>query len=207
MRLFREHFPDAVPLIPDLAESFFRNPTGELGTVRCGPWNRDGRTLLIGDAAHAIVPFFGQGMNLGFEDCTVLGQLLERHPRGDWDAVFPALSRRRKPNADAIADMALENFVEMRDRVGDAAFLLRKQVEHRLEQEMPETYRSRYSMVMYSHIPFRIAYEAGRIQDRILRELCEGLDALGGLDVDRARRLIDERLTPFLRQNEVSLDY
>ncbi len=207
LALFSSRFPDAIPLIPDLTESYFANPTGELGTVRCGPWNHGGRALLIGDASHAIVPFFGQGMNAGFEDCTVLDELLERHGRGDWEPVFAALAARRKPNADAIAAMALENFVEMRDRVGDPAFLLRKQVEHRLEREMPQEYRSRYSMVMYSHIPFDVALRAGRIQERILGELCEGLASADDLDLDLARTSIRERLAPFLREHGVSLDY
>ena len=207
MSLFREQFADAVPLISDLTRSFVSSPTGELGTVRCGPWHFEDRVMLIGDAAHAIVPFFGQGMNTGFEDCTVLGELLDRPGRGRWGDVFAELTGLRKPNADAIADMALENFVEMRDRVGDAAFLLRKQVEHRLEQEMPAEYRSRYSMVMYSHIPFRLAFEAGRIQSRILDELCSGLETAEKLDLARARRLVHERLAPFLREHRISLDY
>ena len=204
--LFRKHFPDAAPLIADLAGEFGRNPTGSLSTVRCEPWNVDGRAVLIGDAAHAIVPFFGQGMNAGFEDCRVLGQLLDERG-GDLGAAFTDLGRHRKPDSDAIADMALDNFVEMRDLVGHAAFLLQKEVEHRLEQEMPDEYRSRYSMVMYSHIPFRTAMEAGKIQQSILEELCSGLDAADRIDLDRARRLIRERLTPFLAQRGVSLDY
>ena len=204
--LFRALFPDALPLIPGLDREFFSNPTGELGTVRCGPWNCAGRTALVGDAAHALVPFFGQGMNCGFEDCTVLDELLERYG-ADFDALLPEYARLRKPEADAIADMALENFVEMRDRVGDPAFLLRKQVEHRLEQTMPREYRSRYSMVAFSLIPYSAAREAGRIQDGILDELCRGLRSADELDLDRAQRLVAERLTPFLRARSIRLDY
>jgi kynurenine 3-monooxygenase len=204
--LFREQFSDAVPLIPDLASAFFARPTGALGTVRCRPWHLGGRALLLGDAAHAIVPFFGQGMNCGFEDCTVLDNLLDAEG-SDWEAVFDELDRLRKPNADAIADMAIENFVEMRDKIGDARFLLRKAVEHRLEVEIPREYRSRYSMVMYSHIPYRTAQEAGELQQSILDALCRDLRSADQLDLDRARRLVRDRLTPLLRDRGVSLDY
>ncbi len=206
--LFGREFPDAVPLIPDLASALLSNPTGVLGTVRCRPWHLGGRAVLIGDAAHAIVPFFGQGMNCGFEDCRVLDELIEHHGTDRWETVFEAFTSVRKENADAIADMALENFVEMRDHVGDASFLLAKRVEHRLEERMPREYRSRYSMVMYgSEIPYRVAQGAGEIQREILGELCEGLDSEDGLDEERARRLIRERLTPFLESHSVRLDY
>ena len=134
--LFRRQFPDATPLIPDLERSFLASPCGKLGTVRCRPWYLEGRALLLGDAAHAIVPFFGQGMNSGFEDCEVVARLLDEHGDDDLAAVFERVERERKPNTEAIADMALENFVEMRESVGEDRFLLRKQVEYRLEQEM-----------------------------------------------------------------------
>jgi kynurenine 3-monooxygenase len=205
--LFRDHFADAIPLLPDLVDEFFANPSGQLGTVRCAPWNYRDRALLLGDAAHAIVPFFGQGMNSGFEDCTELARLLDADPEGAPGASFERFARGRKPDADAIARMALENFVEMRDRVGDSGFLLRKQVEHRLEQAMPERYRSRYSMVMYSHIPFHVAFEAGEIQRGLLDELCAGLGSADDLDLDAAARRIDERLAPHLRAAGVTLDY
>jgi len=146
-------------------------------------------------------------MNSGFEDCTVLAQLLDDAAGDDWSAVFGELDRRRKSNCDAIADMALENFVEMSERVGDAAFLLRKAVEHRLEQDMPRLYRSRYSMVMFSHIPFRVASDAGKIQQTILDELCRDLTAVDALDLGRARALIDRQLTPFLDEHGARLDY
>jgi len=121
--------------------------------------------------------------------------------------VFREFDAARKPDADAIADMALENFVEMRDRVADPAFLLRKQVEHILEQRMPTEYRSRYSMVMYSSIPYAVAREAGRIQERILAELCEGLGDAENLDLERGRELIARELGPFLARRGVRLDY
>lgn len=207
LELFASNFPDALPLIPDLAVSFFANPTGELGTVRCQPWHHRGRALLIGDAAHAIVPFFGQGMNCGFEDCTVLDRMLERDGHADWESVFAEFDGTRKRDTDAIADMALENFVEMRDRVGDPRFLLRKEVEHVLERELPLEYRSRYSMVMYSEIPYAVCQQAGRIQQELLDELCAGLELADELDLGRATRLIRDRLTPYLAGQAVSLDY
>jgi len=201
LRLFRERFADAVPLLPDLERELHENPVGTLGTVRCDPWHAGERVLLVGDAAHAIVPFFGQGMNSGFEDCTVLGDLLDRGEGG----TFAAFTRARRPDAEAIADMALDNFVEMRDRVADAGFLLRKAVEHRLEQEMPDRYRSRYALVMYTHVPFRVAQEAGEIQRGILDILCAGIDDPEAADLDRARALIGERLEPLFRAHGVRL--
>jgi kynurenine 3-monooxygenase len=120
---FDREFPDARQALPDLQSEFFENPTGELGTVRCYPWTDGERLALIGDASHAIVPFFGQGMNSGFEDCTILEELLDEH-ENDWSTVLPAYQAERKPNTDAIADLALDNFVEMRSRVGDARFLV-----------------------------------------------------------------------------------
>jgi kynurenine 3-monooxygenase len=204
--LFERQFPDSIPLIPDLTEVYAANPEGFLGTVRCYPWHFEDRVALIGDAAHAIVPFFGQGMNAGFEDVTVLDSLMDEHDE-EWGAVFDAYSRARKPHADAIADMALENFVEMRDRVGDAEFLLRKQVEHRLERDWPSEYRSRYSLVMYGDVPYRVALEAGLIQREILDELCRDLGSVEQLDSGRARGLIREKLAPYLARHSVVLDY
>src|SRR5262249_32694566 len=124
---FEREFKDAVPLIPQLSRDFFENPTGKMVTVKCAPWNSGGRALLVGDAAHAIVPFYGQGMNCGFEDCSILDGLLAS--AASWDEAFEAFSRTRKTHSDAIADMAVENFVEMRDKVADPQFLLEKAVE------------------------------------------------------------------------------
>ena len=122
-------------VMPDFAENFFANPTGSMVTIKCSPWHAEGRALLLGDAAHAIVPFFGQGINCGFEDCTVLLELVDRHG-ADWERVFAEFEEARKINTDAIADLALENFVEMRDRVADPRFLFRKKVELALEAKI-----------------------------------------------------------------------
>lgn len=198
--LFQKHFADALEQIPDLEEQFFGNPTGHMVTIKCGPWNDGGQTLLLGDAAHAIVPFFGQGMNCGFEDVTFLDQLMEKHG-DDWSRIFPAFSEARKPQADAIADMAVENFIEMRDKVGQPAFLLQKEVEKRLQARFENRYRSRYSLVTFSRQPYRVAFDAGLIGDRILAELCRGIRSADELDYARAEKLIDSQMKPFLQKH------
>lgn len=203
---FEKYYPDAIELLAeDLEAEFLGNPTGHLGTVRCSPWHVGGRALLVGDAAHGIVPFFGQGLNCGFEDCAVLIELFEKSD--DLAEVFRQFYESRKPNADAIADMALENFVEMRDKVGDEQFLLKKAIEHRIEQVHDDVYRSRYATVMYSYNPYRLAYQAGEIQSEILDELATGVDDASEVDLDLARSLIEDRLVPFYERHGVDLDF
>ena len=192
---FRSSFPDAVPLMPDLADNFFANPVGSMVTIKCSPWHIDGRVLLLGDAAHAIVPFFGQGINCGFEDCTVLLQLLDEHGP-DWGRVFRDFEHARKENTDAIADLAIENFVEMRDRVSDSRFLFRKRVELALEEKYPDRFVPKYSMVTFLRVPYVTALRRGQVQDRILTELCERVDRVEDLDWARAERIVHEELTP-----------
>jgi kynurenine 3-monooxygenase len=136
---FQSWFPDVVSRVPDLAGTFFANPTGAMVTIKCSPWHVEGRALLLGDAAHAIVPFFGQGINCGFEDCTCLLELMDRHG-ADWNRIFREFEAARKVNTDAIADLAVENFVEMRDRVADPRFLFRKKVELALEAKYPRLF-------------------------------------------------------------------
>lgn len=167
---FESTFPDAVVVMPTLLEDFNANPTSSLVTVRCYPWVKN-NTLLIGDAAHAIVPFFGQGMNAGFEDCRILNQMLETH-RDDWKKVLPEFERTRKKDADAIAQLALDNFIEMRDLVADADFLLRKKIEARLHQLYPTRWIPLYSMVtFYDSMPYSTAYETGQKQKKIMDEV------------------------------------
>lgn len=198
-RFFAEEFPDAAAKIHDLEQAFFANPTGALGTVRCHPWNLDGRALLLGDAAHAIVPFHGQGMNCAFEDCLELDRCLDE-TGDDWSRSFALFSARRKPNADAIADMALENYVEMRDSVRDPGFLLRQRVAFELERRFPERFAPRYALVMFrDDVPYAEAQQRGRIQEEILAQLTAGLDDGAAVDYDRARRLITARLEPLPR--------
>jgi len=193
---FETTFPDAAALMPGYATEFLANPVGELGTVRCRPWHVDGRAVLIGDAAHAIVPFHGQGMNCGFEDCLALDECVEAFGT-DWGLVFPAFSARRKPHADAIAEMALENYVEMRDQVRDPRFLLRKELAFELERRFPERFVPRYALVMFrDDVPYGEARRRGRIQAGILDELTDGVQTLEAVDFERAARLVSGRLTP-----------
>jgi kynurenine 3-monooxygenase len=195
LEFFRERFPDAVPLMPDLANNFFGNPTGAMVTIKCAPWQVDGRALLLGDAAHAIVPFFGQGINCGFEDCTVLLELLDRHG-ADWITIFRQFESARKVNTDAIADLAIENFVEMRDRVADPRFLFRKKVELALEAKYPKLFVPKYAMVTFHRIPYATALQRGRVQDRMLTELCDPIERMEDLDWNRADQLVRSELTP-----------
>jgi kynurenine 3-monooxygenase len=197
---FEDQFPDALELIPELTHEFFHNPTGSMVTVKSAPWHVGGRAVLLGDAAHAIVPFFGQGMNCGFEDCGVLDLLLARHRR--WDEAFAEFFRLRKPHADAIADMAVENFLEMRDRTASPQFLLEKQVEKVLLNAFPGQFLSRYTLVSFSRVPYRLAYEVGTIASGIVSELAEGLTRAEDVDLDRAARLVRERLVPFLEEHK-----
>jgi kynurenine 3-monooxygenase len=192
---FRYRFPDAMSLMPDLADNFFTNPTGAMVTIKCSPWHVDSRVLLLGDAAHAIVPFFGQGINCGFEDCTCLLELLDRHGP-DWERVFTEFEEARKVNTDAIADLAVENFVEMRDRVADPQFLFRKKVELALQAKYPRLFVPKYSMVTFHRIPYATALKRGQVQDRMLTELCDGINRIDELDWSKADRLIHSELTP-----------
>lgn len=202
---FEAHYPDAIPLSPDFDAAIADHPQGTLGTVRCHPWRLGARALLIGDAAHGIVPFFGQGLNCGFEDCAVLDDVLAQ--TDDLARAFSIFDARRKPNADAIATMALENFIEMRDRVGDEAFLRRKRLERAIEQRLSDRYRSRYAMVMYSSIPYQTAYEAGKLQDAILDELLANPAVPEVIDWPHCERLIAERLTPYYKSRDVDLAF
>ncbi|MCB0341584.1 MAG: FAD-dependent monooxygenase [Pseudobdellovibrionaceae bacterium] len=188
-QFFKEQYPDAVPLMPNLATEYSENPQGFLGTVRCAPWVFKDKVALLGDAAHAVVPFFGQGMNCGFEDITYLMTALDEFSE-DWEKAFLTYFERQKPNADAIADMAIENFIEMRDRVADDKFLLRKKVERRLEQELPELYRTRYAMVTYTLVPYAEAKSKGIEQNKILDQLCANINDPSQLDIEAAKQLL-----------------
>ncbi len=169
-RFFERVFPDAVPMMPTLEEDFFHNPTGSLVTVKCFPWSYKDRICLIGDAAHAIVPFYGQGMNCGFEDCTRLDSLLERHG-DDFQKIFSDFQLMRKPDTDAIAELAYMNFVEMRDLVGSQQFLLRKKIEARFHDKHPSKWLPLYSQVTFSDIPYSKALENGLRQDEIMKRV------------------------------------
>jgi kynurenine 3-monooxygenase len=195
VKFFEARFPDVIPLLPDVAGSFFANPTGAMVTIKCSPWHVEGRVLLLGDAAHAIVPFFGQGINCGFEDCTSLLALLDQQG-ADWARVFSDFEMARKVNTDAIADLAVENFVEMRDRVADPRFLFRKRVELALQAKYPQLFVPKYAMVTFHRIPYAMALQRGQVQDRMLTDLCEPIERMEDLDWSKADRLIRSELTP-----------
>ncbi len=191
---FAREFPDAVPLMPALHRDYVAHPIGLLGTVYCRPWSYQGRLLMIGDAAHAIVPFHGQGMNAAFEDCTVLDDLLGKYLSGgrvEWPALFAEFEAARTPNARAIAEMAIENYREMRDEVRDAKFRLRADVSFELERRFPGKFVPRYSMVMFHpEIPYAEAQRRGAIQSSILHDLTARATALTDVDWQRAAALI-----------------
>ncbi len=169
-QFFREYFPDALEIMPALIEDFEVHPTSSLVTIRCYPWSR-GRVLLIGDASHGIVPFYGQGMNSGFEDCRILNKLLDEQQE-NWDEVIPAFEKARKPDAEAIADLALGNFREMRDLVADEDFLLRKKIEARLYSLYPAEWIPLYSMVTFrDDIPYAEARKRGELQKAVMDEV------------------------------------
>lgn len=187
---FRTQFPDAISLMPTFKSDWENNPVGELGTVCCSPWNVEESALLIGDAAHAIVPFFGQGMNAAFEDCTILNDLMQNgHSIGKAIAAFTDI---RKADADAIADMALENFIEMRDKVADPEYVKFREMEKRLESEFPEKFIPRYSMVSFNRIPYSEVQKKGKIQQEIIGLIAER--ATNDIDLEFAKNLINERL-------------
>jgi len=168
--LFNKQFADAVPLMPGLLEDFFTNPTSSLITTHIFPWHYQDKSALIGDAAHAIVPFYGQGMNAGFEDCTILSALLDAHG-SDWATILQEYENKRKPNGDAVAQLALLNFTEMRDKVADPRFLERKKIEKELGKRYPDQFVSVYEMVSFSHTPYNTAIQCIQAQDRLLEDI------------------------------------
>jgi len=180
--------------MPNLVDDFFANPTGSMVTIKCHPWHMDGTVALLGDAAHAIVPFFGQGMNCGFEDCTALGDWLKNIPQDsppDWADLFATLESARKPNSDAIADMAVENFFEMRDTVADPKFQLKKQIGFELERRFPAKFVPRYSMVVFRpDISYAEAQRRSVLQDKLLEELSADITSLGQVNWDHAAQLV-----------------
>lgn len=183
LRFWEDVFPSAVPHMPVLAKDFFDNPTGTLGTIKCDPCQAGGNVLLIGDAAHAVVPFYGQGMNCALEDVVVLDALLDEHG-GDWASTLEAYSRARKVDTDAIADLALENYYEMRDQVDDPEFILKRQLEMQLEQQYPQ-YSSKYNLVTFNeNLPYSVAMERGHRQDAVLLRLCRQIEGTSEVDLE-----------------------
>ena len=166
-RFFEEEFPDAVPLMPSLLDDFRNNPTGSLVTIRCAPWFYQDRACLVGDAAHAVVPFYGQGMNAAFEDCVVLDECLEEFPENR-ERAFAEYFRRRKQNIDALADLAIGNFIEMRDKTASKTFRAKKKLDHALEAALPGIYLPLYTMVTFTRMPYAKAAKRAQIQDALV---------------------------------------
>ncbi len=194
LEFFERVFPDAVKLMPTLSEDFFGNPTGSLVTVKCFPWAFKDRVCLIGDAAHAIVPFYGQGMNCGFEDCSILDTLLEKY--GDnWTLILDEFQKLRKPNADAIAELAVMNFIEMRDLVGSPKFLLRKKIEARIHEKYPQKWLPLYAQVTFSDIPYSDALNNGLKQDQIMQKVMSIPDLESKWDSAEIEKMILEQIS------------
>ena len=188
---FNTHFSDALPLLENFPQSFFKNPTGRLATVYAQNWHSE-NFCLIGDAAHAVVPFFGQGMNASFEDCNVLMDCIHKG-NDNWNEIFVSYNKMRKPDADAIANMAIENYIEMRDSVAQPDYISRKKISNLLFAKFPDKFIPRYNMVSFTSIPYSEVYARGEIQQGIISEL----DA-NNIDYDKAQRLIAERLGKYL---------
>lgn len=170
-QFFEHYFPDTLPLIPALERDFFQNPTSKIMTMQCFPWHYGNKVSLIGDAAHAIVPFYGQGMNSGFEDCMALLDLIGNTARPNWGEILPAFQRARKENTDAIAELSMRNFTEMRDKVADPAFVLRKQIEAHIHRQYPDKWTPLYSLVSFSHTPYAEALRISQQQDTIMTQI------------------------------------
>ena len=206
LEFFEKEFPDALELMPNLIEDFFNNPTSALGTVKCSPWHFKGNTLLMGDAAHAIVPFYGQGMNASFEDVVVFDEVLEQHKgnlsadKAGWETVFKAYEKTRKKDTDAIADLAIDNFHEMKDHVANPIFREKRKLEMALEKNYPNEYSSKYSLVTFNeNIGYHEAMTRGRAQDKAI------LNMIADNDIDLKSDL-KEILSRVIRETKEILD-
>ncbi len=201
---FETEFPDALALIPSIKDEFFNNPTGALGTVKCSPWHYQNKTILMGDAAHAIVPFYGQGMNASFEDVTVFDEILNQG-LGDWEEVFKRYERVRKEDTDAIADLAIDNFHEMKDHVANPIFKEKRKLEMELEKTFPNEYFSKYSMVTFNeNIPYAEAMKKGRAQDKALLNMVahHDLDAIS--DLKEVLKKVQEETNEILEEDKIA---
>lgn len=193
---FKTFFPDAHQVMPDLIHEFKQHPTGSLSTIKCSPWYYENQCLLIGDAAHGVVPFFGQGMNSAFEDCRVLNEFLD-HYHDDWQQVMPAFFQSRKPNTDAVAEMSMENYREIQSDIGNAQFNLKKQIEQELMHRYPERYISKHVLVMFSNTPYKKAKAHGTVQNELLNEISANLQSfkeVNWLAVDKLMNKYDKKL-------------
>jgi len=188
---FETQFPDVLKLIPNIADEFANNPTGALGTVKCSPWHYQNKTLLMGDAAHAVVPFYGQGMNAGFEDCTVLWSLMQKHNE-NWAIIFEEYQKNRKPDGDAVQDLSLHNYYVMRDYVADPAFLLQKKFERRIQELYPENYMPLYSQVSFSNIRYSDAWSKGMKQDGFIKKMIKKHGVSSEMESEKIDKIIHQ---------------
>lgn len=189
LQFFKNEFPDAFPLIDQLNIQFFERPIGYLATIKIAPWSFQGKLLLIGDAAHGIVPFYGQGLNCGFEDCSFLNACFDNHP-GDWQSIFHNYEQGRKKNTDAIAELSFDNFIELREKVANPQFILKRELEARLEAAYPNEFMSKYSMVTFSLLPYEEALIRGRRQDEILMAACANINSIDQLNLAEIKELV-----------------
>ena len=186
---FKEVFPDTLDLIPNLVEEYFQNPTSSLAIMRCNPWTVDDKVLLIGDAAHATVPFYGQGMNAGFEGCFVLDQLMQKHGE-DWQACFDEYSKIRKPDGDGVQDLSMHNFIVMRDKTAAPKFLLQKKIELHFSKKYPDKWLPLYSMVSFSTIRYSEAWEIGQKQEKLMQKVMGVPNIEGKWESDEVEQLM-----------------
>ncbi|MCG8786355.1 FAD-dependent monooxygenase [Tenacibaculum finnmarkense] len=204
---FETQFPDALKLISSIKEEFLNNPTGALGTVKCSPWHYKNKTILLGDAAHAIVPFYGQGMNASFEDITIFDAVLEED-LGDWETVFKTYEKARKENTDAIADLAIDNFHEMKNHVANPLFKEKRKLEMDLEKAFPNEYFSKYSMVTFKDdIPYAQAMKKGRAQDKALLNMVADSDFKHTTDLKYLKEILQKvvkETNEILREDEIA---
>lgn len=187
---FEKYFPDALELMPHLNEEFFSNPTSSLVTVKCAPWAYGGKYLLLGDAAHAIVPFYGQGMNAGFEDCYLLDEMWEDNPE-KWPTIIEEFGKSRKADGDAIADLALHNFIEMRDLVADEQFLLQKKIEKAIQKKYPNEFKPLYSLVTFSDVPYSEALRLGKLHNAYFQKRNDLADIAEKIDRNEAGEILE----------------
>ena len=201
---FTRQYPDAIPLMPELVKDFEENPVGPLGTIKCRPWNAFGKVCLIGDACHAIVPFYGQGMNASFEDVVVFDEILEKHKNNGWATVFKEFEKARKPDTDAIADLAVDNFHEMKEHTAHPMFQEKRKLETAFEAEFPEEYYSKYSLVTFNeHIGYREAMIKGRAQNKAILNLLDDGELPDSLSLKAKLKKVQEATAEIMHDDEV----
>ncbi len=204
LEYFEREYPDAKALMPNLVEEFFENPTGPLGTVKCYPWSIFNKTLLLGDAAHAIVPFYGQGMNASFEDVVVLDKYIEKY-EGDWKTIFSEFQKERKIDADAIADLAIDNFYEMKEHTANPLFQEKRKLEIAFEENYPERYNSKYSLVTFNdNIPYSVAMRRGRAQDKAILNLLDDNKLISEMNLEEKLELVLNETKNILHDDNVA---